>query len=470
MKNKKLFLFLANLVSLLYAREEDYFQPLSKAQQISFFFKHFLQKNLIYGFFGGIGSYVGIKLLKRKFPYLKHDTTKYLCASPFILFSLHDAHLLKNLNASGFDVLQNSNEIEKKFLSIGFENYILKKNNSHLDSQVVWNKYKSFNNKTPLFTARLVEKLLLFFVELEQFTRAQSCFSDFLLLNKKKAGEVFHKFSEFKQIKILSVLTELSNLDELNLQYDLLLQIKDHKKLLNILLSIKDTELKFKILNTFSSDDILFLYTEQKQQFCSLISGFFISSFENINSLSDFFEKLFLIQGIDEIDFLKYSERSQRASLLSCFPKKTIIKLAKTFSEKFEVPKKEYTEQHQELEMRFQSLQSFIYEQLLKDKEKSLVSWFYYVLTEYYRKSTNPYYGKSPEEQAEYEVYEIEQFINNNLQEEVEKNYDQEKINFFVYFVLSFKYIISNEKNKFLSLSQHRQFKELGSILIELII
>ena len=152
----------------MYAGEEDCFQPLSTTQQISFFVKNFLKKDLTYGLVGGVGSYVGKKLLKRKFPYLKHHAIKYFCASPFVVFSLRDAFLLKNLNASGFGVLKNktnSNDIEKKFLSIGFENYILKKQTSRINSRVAWDQYQFFKNKPFLFTARFFEKFLLFFMK-----------------------------------------------------------------------------------------------------------------------------------------------------------------------------------------------------------------------------------------------------------------------------------------------------------------
>jgi hypothetical protein len=475
---KKLFLFLTNLIPLLYAGEEHCFQPLSTTQQISFFAKNFLQKDLIYGLVGGVASYGGTKLLKRKFPYLKHHAIKYFYASPFVLFSLRDAFLLKNLNASGFDVLKNktnSNDIEKKFLSIGFENYILKKQTFHINSQVAWDQYQFFKNKPFLFTARFFEKFLSFFLEQKECTRAQEIFSDFLLLDKKSASNVFNQINTLDKIEILSILTKLCNLDELNLEYDLLVQIQDKKKLFNILLAMKDTKLKLSILNTFSVKDIATLYQDQKQEFCSLISAFVITSFEDINFLSDFFEKLFSIHEIDEIDFLKHSEISQRASLLSCFEIERIIKLAQNFSEKFEVANKYNPQEYQELEIKFQSLEALIYERLLpKDKEKKLVSLLSYVRTEHYKKDSNPYGGEeNPEEKARYEVSVVEQSISDQLKEKNllrRRNYDEKKINFFVYFVLSFQHIIASEENKFLSLSKHREFKELGSCFIELII
>ena len=381
------------------------------------------------------------------------------------------------MNASGFDVLKNqknSNDIEKKFLSIGFENYILKKKPSHINSQVAWQKYQFFKNKTSLFTSNFFERVLGLFIGQEEWTRAQEIFSDFLLLDKKRASNVFNQFDESQKIEILLVLTKLDNLDDLILEYDLLVQIQDKKKLFNILLSIKDTKLKLSILNTFSVKDIATLYQDQKQEFCSLISAFVITSFEDINFLSDFFEKLFSIHEIDEIDFLKHSEISQRASLLSCFGIERIIKLAQNFSEKFEVEKKYNAQEYQELEIKFQSLEAFIYEQLPKDKEKKLVSLLSYVRTERYKKDSNPYGGEeNPEEKARYEVSVIERFISDQLKEKNVlrgKNYDEKKINFFVYFVLSFQHIIASEENKFLSLSKHREFKELGSYFIELII
>lgn len=79
------------------------------------------------------------------------------------------------MNASGFDVLKNqknSNDIEKKFLSIGFENYILKKKPSHINSQVAWQKYQFFKNKTSLFTSNFFERVLWLFIEQEEWTRA----------------------------------------------------------------------------------------------------------------------------------------------------------------------------------------------------------------------------------------------------------------------------------------------------------
>ncbi len=474
---KKLFLFLTNLIPLLYVGEEHCFQPLSTTQQISFFAKNFLQKDLTYGLVGGVGSYVGKKLLKRKFPYLKHHAIKYFYASPFVLFSLRDAFLLKNLNASGFDVLKNktnSNDIEKKFLSIGFENYILKKQTSHINSQVAWDQYQFFKNKPSLFTSNFFERVLGLFIGQEEWTRAQEIFSDFLLLDKKRASNVFNQFDESQKIEILLVLTKLDNLDDLILEYDLLVQIQDKKKLFNILLSIKDTKLKLEILNTFSAKDIASFYQYQKQEFCSLISAFVITSFEDIHFLSNFFEKLFSIKKIDEIDFLKHSEISQRASLLSCFRIERIIKLAKTFSEKFEVANKYNAQEYQELEMKFQSLEAFIYEQLPKDKEKKLVSLLSYVRTEHYKKDSNPYGGEeNPDQKAKDEVLKIERAINNELNQHDmlrRQNYDEKKINFFVYFVLSFQHIIASEENKFLSLSKHREFKELGSYFIELIV
>ena len=110
MDYKKLFLFLANLISLLHGGEEYCFQPLSTTQQISFFTRNFLKKDLMYGLAGGVGVFAGTKLLKRKFPSLKHDAIKYLCASPFIFFSLRDAFLLKTLNASVFDSFKKKNK------------------------------------------------------------------------------------------------------------------------------------------------------------------------------------------------------------------------------------------------------------------------------------------------------------------------------------------------------------------------
>lgn len=382
------------------------------------------------------------------------------------------------MNASGFDVLKNqknSNDIEKKFLSIGFENYILKKKPSHINSQVAWQKYQFFKNKTSLFTSNFFERVLGLFIGQEEWTRAQEIFSDFLLLDKKRASNVFNQFDESQKIEILLVLTKLDNLDDLILEYDLLVQIQDKKKLFNILLSIKDTKLKLEILNTFSAKDIASFYQYQKQEFCSLISAFVITSFEDIHFLSNFFEKLFSIKKIDEIDFLKHSEISQRASLLSCFGMERIIKLAQNFSEKFEVAKKCNLQEYQELEIKFQSLEAFIYERLLpKDKEKKLVSLLSYVRTELYKKDSNPYGGgENPEEKARYEVSEIEQFISDHLTKKNVlriKNYDEKKINFFVYFFLSFQHIIASEENKFLSSSKRGEFKELGSHFIELII
>lgn len=71
------------------------------------------------------------------------------------------------MNASGFDVLKNktnSNDIEKKFLSIGFENYILKKQTFHINSQVAWDQYQFFKNKPFLFTARFLRNFYHFFL------------------------------------------------------------------------------------------------------------------------------------------------------------------------------------------------------------------------------------------------------------------------------------------------------------------
>ena len=120
------------------------------------------------------------------------------------------------------------------------------------------------------------------------------------------------------------------------------------------------------------------------------------------------------------------------------------------------------------MEIKFQSLEAFIYERLLpKDKEKKLVSLLSYVRTERYKKDSNPYGGEeNPEEKARCEVSEIERFISGQLKEIC----CVEKINFFVCFFLSFREIIASEENKFLSLSKHREFKELGSYFIELII
>jgi hypothetical protein len=477
MDYKKIFLFLVNLISLLQAREKYYFQSLSTTQQISFFTQNFLEKDLIYGLVGGIVSYAGTKLLKRKFPYLKHNAIKYFYASPFIFFCLRDAFLLKNFNVFGFDILKNktdSNDIKKKFLSIGFENYIVNEKTINFDSQITWHSYRLFKNKTFLFTGRLFEKLLLFFIAQQEWTRAQEIFSDFLLLDKQRASNVFNPFDTSKKIEILSVLEKLDNLDKLDLEYNVLVEIKDKKKLFNILFEIKDAKLKLKILNTFSVDEISTLYQDRKPEFCSLISSFSITSFENINVLSDIFTKLFSIPEIDELDFLKDCELSQRASLLSCLPIKTIIKLAKTFSEKIKFLQGADAKKYEEIEAKFQSLETFIYEQLPKDKEKNLVSWFSYVRAKDYENNTNPYGAEeSPDQKAKDEVLGIEEMIRNELQEMNalrRKNYDRERINFFVYFILSFQHIMTSEENKFLAFSQYKTFKELGSCLIEILI
>ena len=76
-------------------------------------------------------------------------------------------------------------------------------------------------------------------------------FSDFLLNRKKTKSNVFNQFDESQKIEIYWYSQKLDNLDDLILEYDLLVPIQDKEKLFNILLSIKDTKLKLSILNTF---------------------------------------------------------------------------------------------------------------------------------------------------------------------------------------------------------------------------